>query len=387
MVIIISIILGLWGSIFFMGLMQGMNDNRISSAIDTYLSHIQIHNKSFLENPVLENNIRESSAFRSALQSSPYVKAYSERLIADAMLSTSKGSYGARLIGVNPEHERRTSTISAHLIAGSFLNKYKKPSIVIGKKLADKLGVKLKSKVKFSFQNEAGDVLSYAFRVEGIYKINNSMIEGINVYLKLPALERMLQTHGKIHEIGIMLYDIKDMSKLKNSLQSLSSQDRVQSWDEVSPELGYAQEMMSTFSYIFLTIILIALAFAIINTMLMAVLERRRELGIMMAVGFNRRRLFAMVVIETILLSAIATPAGLFLSYQTIAYFGRNGLHFLSVSEGLEYFGIASKIYTHLDPHYYVSITLLTLLTTFVAALIPARKALDTKPVEAIREI
>ncbi len=387
MVIIVSVILGLWGSMFFMSLMQGMNDSRINSAINTYLSHIQLHSKSFLEDPVLENKLQKSSELLSRIQSSKFVKAYSERLIVDAMLSTSKGSYGAKLIGVNPTHESRTSNIPKHLIAGSFLNKYKKPSVIIGKKLADKLGLKLRSKVKFSFQNKAGDILSYAFRVEGIYKINNAMIEGMNVYMKLSSLEQILQTQGEIHEIGIMLNDVQDMDKLKTSLQSISPQNRVQSWDEVSPELGYAQEMMATFSYIFLIIILIALAFAIINTMLMAVLERRRELGIMMAIGFNKRKLFAMVVVETILLAAISTPVGMFLSYQSIAYFGRNGLHFLSVSEGLEYLGISSKIYTHLDTQYYFTITLLTLFTTFVAALIPARKALGTEPIKAIREI
>ena len=386
-VIIISIILGLWGSMFLMGLMQGMNDSRISSAIDTYLSHVQIHNKEFREDPVLENYIHDLSDLMSRLDESPLIKAYSPRILIDAMVSTSKGSYGARLIGVIPEKEKNVSLIPSKLNEGSYLNKYKKPSIVIGNKLAEKLGVKLKSKVKFSFQNEQGDILSYSFRVEGIYKISNSMLEKVDVFIKQEDLEKILGTQHRIHEVGILLNDIQDVKKAKAEFQQWDGQNKVEMWDEVSPELGYAQEMMATFSYIFMGIILIALAFAIINTMLMAVLERQRELGIMMAVGFNKLKLFLMIVFETIFLAVIATPIGMWISYQSIEYFGKHGLHFLSVSEGLEYFGMGSSIYTQLDGKYYVVIAFMTLLTTFIAALFPAKRALNTEPIKAIRDV
>ena len=386
-VIIVSIILGLWGSMFLMGLMQGMNNSRISSAIDTYLSHIQIHNNNYLDDPILENYIDNKDQIVEALAASDGVKSYSERMLVDAMVSTSKGSYGAHLIGVTPEQEKKVSKVPNSLLEGSFLEKYKRPSVVIGKKLADKLGVKVKSKVKFSFQNEKGDILSYSFRVEGVYKISNSMLENVDVFIKKKDLENLLGMHGKIHEIGIMLMDIQKVDQEAAKFQEWNDQNIVQSWDEVSPELGYAQEMMATFSYIFMAIILLALAFAIINTMLMAVLERQRELGIMMAVGFNKSKLFFMIVAETIFLAVIATPIGMFISYQSIEYFGRHGLHFLSVSKGLEYFGMGSSIYTQLDMEYYIVITIMTLITTFIAALFPAKKALNTEPIKAIREV
>jgi ABC-type lipoprotein release transport system permease subunit len=370
-----------------MGLMQGMNDDRISSAINTYLSHIQIHNKHFLEDPVLENHIHDLDGLVKRIKEEKEIKAYSTRILVDAMVSTSKGSYGARLVGVIPEKEKEVSSIPTKLAEGTYLNKYKKPSIVIGKKLADKLGVKLKSKVKFSFQNEQGDILAYSFRVEGIYKISNTMLEKVDVFIKQKDLQKILGSHNMIHEIGILLNDLPNLNEAKAKFQQWDLQNEVQTWDEVSPELGYAQEMMATFSYVFMAIILIALAFAIVNTMLMAVLERQRELGIMMAVGFNKTKLFLMIVFETIFLAAIATPAGMLISYQSIEYFGKYGMHFLSVSEGLEYFGMESRIYTHLDFEYYIVISLMTLTTAFIAALLPAKRALNTKPIKAIRDV
>ncbi len=387
-VIIFSIILGLWGSMFFMGMMNGMNENRISSAINTYLAHIQIHNSKYLDNPIINNNIKDVDKIVSFLQKDKRIKAFSKRSIIDAMASTSKGSTGIKLIGIDKNNEVKVSSIPTKLSEGSYLSKYKKPSVVIGKKLADKLGLKLKSKIKLSFQNLSGDVLSYAFRVEGIYKLNNSMIERSNVFIKKSDLNKLLNLSQDItHEILIKLNDIKQSEAVKKDLQAITSADTVQTWDEVAPELGYAQETMSTFAYIFMAIILVALSFAIINTMLMAVLERKRELGIMMAVGFNKTKLFLMIMTETLLIALIAAPLGLLISYATIHYFEQHGLHFLSVAQGMEYFGVGATIYTKLEPEYYWVILLMTLFTAFLSAVFPARKALNTKPIEAIREI
>ena len=387
-VILMSIVLGLWGSIFFMGLINGMNDSRISSAIETYLTHVQIHDVAYFDNPAIENSIKDVDVIRKKIAADSHIQSVSYRSIVDAMATSSHGSQGVQLIGIQPEEEKKVVAIPHQLITGTYLTKFKKPSVVIGKKLADKLGVKRNAKLKFSFQNKAGDVLSYAFRIEGIYKLNNSMIEQHQVFIKQSDLKRILGIQGDfIHEILIKLNQINLVKDTKKSLQSLTKQDEVQAWDDVAPELGYAQEMMASFAYIFLSIILIALSFAIVNTMLMAVLERKREIGIMMAVGFNKPKMFAMIMLETLLIALIATPIGLWLSYISIRYFGKHGLEFISVSKGMEYFGIGARIFTKLDAGFYWTIMLMTLIITFLSALVPARKALKNNPIDSIREV
>ncbi len=386
-VIITSIILGLWGSMFFMSMINGMNSNRMDGAVNTYLAHIQIHSKAYLEDPVVENFLSDKQKTIDQLNKLEEVESYTTRLIVDAMASSSKGSYGTRLCGINPEEEKTVYTIAEKLVEGTFLTRLKKPSVVIGKKLAEKLGVKLNRKIKFSFQNQQGDILNYSFRVEGIYKIDNSMIERSQVYIKQQDLDKIINAQGKIHEIAIVTKDINQTDQLRPILQKINDKNIVRTWDEIAPELGYAQETMAIFTYIFMVIILIALAFGIVNTMLMAVLERKRELGIMMAVGFNKSKLFLMIITETIFLALISTPIGMFVAYQTIEYFGRNGLNFTSVAEGLEYFGVGATFYTELDPSYYFWISLMTIFTALIAAIFPSRKAIQTKPIEAIRDV
>ncbi len=387
-VIIASIILGLWGSMFFMAMVNGMNENRISSAINSYLGHVQIHRENYVEDPKIDKSLVELDKITKIIAQTPEVIDYAPRTLIDAMLTTAKGNNGIKLIGVLPQHEKNVFAIPSTLEAGTYLSKFKKPSIVIGKALAEKLHLKLHSKVKISFQNVEGDILSYAFRVEGIYKANNGMLEKIQVFTKQKTLTKLLGSKQALtHEIVVKLKDIDEAKSVKDAWQPQMTGNAVQTWDEVSPEMGYAQEMMATFTYIFMLIILIALSFAIINTMLMAILERKRELGIMMAVGLNKRKLFLMIMLETLLLAIIATPIGMLLSYLSINYFAQHGLHFLAVSKGLEHFGMSAVIYTSLPASYYWGITALTIFTTLIAAVFPARKALASRPVEAIREV
>ena len=142
---------------------------------------------------------------------------------------------------------------------------------------------------------------------------------------------------------------------------------------------------MSSFIYIFMGIILIALAFGIINTMLMAILERKHELGMLISVGMNKRKVFSMILLETLFLTLIATPIGMLLSFWSINYFGKKGIDLSSVAQGLESLGIGSRIYTELPTDLYITITLMTLLVALLSAIIPARRALKLNPAEAVK--
>ena len=144
---------------------------------------------------------------------------------------------------------------------------------------------------------------------------------------------------------------------------------------------------MIWFFFIFMSIILVALSFGIANIMLMAVLERKRELGMLMSVGLNKTKIFLMIIFETIFISFISLPAGITLSYLMISYFGKVGIDLSIVSEGLEAFGMKSMVYTDLPFDYYIKITILTLFVTLISSLFPARRALKLDPAEAVRSL
>ena len=130
-----------------------------------------------------------------------------------------------------------------------------------------------------------------------------------------------------------------------------------------------------------------ALAFGIVNTMLMAVLERVRELGMLMALGMRRTKVFTMIMVETIYLSTVGGPVGLLVGYLTITYLGQAGIDLTDYSEGLEAIGYESILYPILQPGDYIQIVVGVILTAFLASLYPAWKAIKLKPIDALHTI
>lgn len=386
-VVILSIVLGIWAGLFIMSLTLGLNEQRMNGAIDSYLSHIQIQNPKYLNDPNVHSTIKNQDKVLSILENEPKVKAFTTRANVISMVSSSKGAYGVRLVGVNPEMEQKVSNIHTLMKEGTYFGKFKKNPAIIGKKLAEKLGAKVRSKIVLSFQDTDNEIINAAFRVEGIFKSSSSRYDEFNIFVKQKDLNKLANLKGNIHEIALMCNSLDDVESVSNNLKNSISESEVRPWNKVAPELGYAQEMMSSAIYIFMGIILFALAFGIINTMLMAILERRRELGMLMSIGMNKMKLFVMIVFETIFLSTIAVPIGMLLSYFVIEYFSTKGIDLSSAAEGLESLGIGAIIFPYLPGHFYFTITLMTVLVAFVASLIPAKKALGLNPAEAVKSI
>ena len=174
----------------------------------------------------------------------------------------------------------------------------------------------MKSKVVITFQDENYELTSLLYRVEGIFRSGNSRYDEMNVFVKNKSIIKNLPGFKGYHEMPILLNDIDLRGEVKKDLIPLSSNNIVEGWDDISKELAYANEMLSAVLYIFMMIILSGLSFGVVNTMLMAILERRKEIGMLMSIGMNRYKIFMMISFETIFLSLIALPFGLLTSYM-----------------------------------------------------------------------
>ncbi len=383
-IVIISMILGIWSGLFIMAMTLGLNEQRMNGAVNTYLSHIQIHHPKFEEDYDKKDTIIDSKELIKQLDTISPIKSFSERLVLQGMASTARGNYGVKIMGIFPEQEEKTTIVSQKLSEGTYLYKFKRNPVLIGKKLADKLGAKLNSKIILNFQDADNNTIAASFRVEGIFKTVNSVFDEGNVFVKYEDIALLTDLNGKLHEVAILCDNISNTEQVESQIKTSNT---VESWDVIAPEMGYAQKTMSSFIYIFMGIILMALAFGIVNTMLMAILERKRELGMLLSVGMNKRKVFSMIILETIFLACIATPIGILLSYWTIQYYGNYGIDLSIVAKGLESLGMGSRIFTKLPLSMYINITLMTLVVALLSAIIPARKALKLKPAEAVKAI
>ncbi len=387
LLVIGSVILGLWVGAFLMAYSFGAIDQRMQDAVAHEVSHFQVHHPEFERDNEAVYSLESGTKFLADLHRHKLIKAATGRVITFGVIASANSSTGAKFIGILPEHEDAVTSLKAKIDTGRYFTADDNNKTIIGQKLADKLGVKLRSKIVLTFQDVEGNIASGAYRIVGIYKMYNSSIEEMNVYVKAPDLAAQLETPEHYHEIAALLYDADSLDMMVQNLKTKYPDDQIEDWRELAPELGLMVESFDQYMVIFLIIILLAISFGIINTMLMAVLERIREIGMLMAIGMNKWRIFSMISLETILLIMIASPIGLLLAYLTINYLGRVGMDLSSAQDSYASFGFQSFIYPSLDPNYYWQILVMVAVAAFAASIYPAFTAIRLDPVQAMRKI
>ena len=387
LVVIISIVFGLLGGIIIIAMSYGLNEERMNNAVDTYLSHIQIHNNLFSEDYNIKHTINNLDIIEKAINEDKRVISYSKRIVLNGMLSNSNGSYGIQVKGIDPDEEIRVTNTHEKIIEGEYFRSKRDNTILVGKKLADKLNLKLKSKVVITFQDENYELTSLLFRVEGIFRSGNSRYDEMNVFVQNKSIIKNLPGFNGYHEMPILLSDIDLRGEVKKDLIPLSSDNIVEGWDDISKELAYANEMLSAVLYIFMMIILSGLSFGVINTMLMAILERRKEIGMLMSIGMNRYKIFMMISFETIFLSLIALPFGLITSFLIVEYYSVVGIDLSIVEAGLENFGVGTRLYFKVPDEEYFYVSLMVFVISIFSSVFPSIRALKINPVEATKTI
>jgi ABC-type lipoprotein release transport system permease subunit len=387
LVVILSVVFGILGGIIMIAMSYGLNEERMNNAVETYLSHVQIHNNLFREDYNIKHTINNLDNLEKSLNEDERVVSYTKRIILNGMLSNSNGSYGIQIKGVNPETEKKVTNTNEKLIEGEYFNSKRDNTILVGKKLADKLNLNLKSKVVITFQDEFNELTSLLYRVEGIFKSGNSRYDESNVFVKNLSITKNLPSFSGIHEIPILLTDIELRNSVKKDLIQLSQNNIVETWDDISKDLAYANEMLAAVLYIFMMIILTGLSFGIVNTMLMAILERKKEIGMLMSIGMNRYKIFLMICFETTFLSMIALPFGLISSYLIVEYYSVVGIDLSIVEAGLENFGVGTRLYLKVPQEQYVVVSIMVFMISIISSIFPSLRALKINPVEATKTI
>jgi ABC-type lipoprotein release transport system permease subunit len=388
LVIMLAVVLGLIGGIFSVALMNGMMEQMINSSIETQLSNIQIHNPAYLQNNEVKYFIPDATKIAAQVAETQNVKAVSQRIKAQAMASTAASGTGVAIIGIDPRHEMEVTTIHKNLIEGSyFADKKQKHPILVGKDLAKQLNVGMGNKVVITIQNMDNMITYGAFRIVGIFETNNAQFNKSNIFVQRTDLAKLLDFDpAHATEILIRLDLNKETSAVATGLSAQFPKLKVQSWMQIMPELELFNSWTQQMLFIFLFIILLGLAFGIINAMLMAVMERVREIGMLMAVGMTKGRIFRMIMLETIFLSISGGIIGILGSYVLIEFLGNKGIDLSIVAEGLQAIGYSSMAYPSISSSYYFIVGIMVICTAVISSIYPARKALKFRPAEAIRE-
>ncbi len=338
-VVILAIASGLVGGLFSSAWMNGMAIQRVKNTFAYETSHIQLHNPNFADNFDLKKTIDSTAEKLEEISKLEGVKAVTSRLKTLAMAATANKNMGVTIVGVNPKSEKEVFSLFEKIdsSSGNFFDVKKKNSIVISKALAKELKVRIKSKIVLTFQDYNGEITGAAFKVIGIFKTDNSTWDKMHVFVDKSDLQKVLELpEGQSHEIDILIGDYTQASTISAQLQKKYPDILSEDWSEIQPYISFLTDYMDVMMGVFMLIILAALGFGIVNTMLMVILERTKELGMLMAIGMTKKRVFSMIMFETIFLALVGAVFGEILSMLLIRYFGEVGIDISSMAEGLE---------------------------------------------------
>lgn len=249
------------------------------------------------------------------------------------------------------------------------------------------LDYKIKNKIQVTISDKNGNPVQGIFRVCGIYKTTNSGFDQANVFVNATELAKLYGGDEiLVHEIAILVNKMDDIDFVKEKLNTNNiGKTLVQTWKELAPDAAMMNDFMIIYYIMFIGIIMLALAFGIINTMLMAILERTKELGMLMAIGMNHKRVFGMIMLETVFLTCVGAVIGMISGWIIMTVLGNTGIHFSGWGEGFEAIGFAAKVYPVVTFNFMTLTTIMVMVTAIVSSVWPARKALKLNPVEALR--
>jgi ABC-type lipoprotein release transport system permease subunit len=379
----LAVALGLALLIIMASVVQGEMGSAIESAIRLVSGHIQVRAISYDENRSSlkwDDLVQNPDQIASQIAALAPVKAATPRLFASGFLSTGNESAGVRIYGIEPASVAN-DPYRLGVVSGNFLTADDRQGLLIGKPIADKLHLKAGDQVNLSVNTSNGNVDQQTFTVRGIYTTNTYGFDSSTIFLPLAKAQAITQTENHASTIFILL---KDTSSTDSVVAALKLSDlKVLTWKDLNLMILDLETMAQSYISIFYLIILAITASVIINTLIMSVYERTREIGILSAIGMRGGRIMALFLAESSFLAVGGVIMGLVLGLLATAYFNRFGFYIGNM--GLTGILVSDTIYARLTLNDTISLTIMTFVVTLLAGLYPAVMASRMQPVEALR--
>jgi ABC-type lipoprotein release transport system permease subunit len=382
-----AIAVGIWAMIFMTALMRGMVNGMVRDAIRALPGHVQIHHPAFRDDPSVENLMSPPDADLVAVLEGEDVVAWTSRVKVPAVITSERDSRGVTLIGIEPDEERRLSFVADAIADGRFLDGVSDTGIIIGRKMADNLETELGKRIVVMSQDPDNDIVDRGFRIVGIFEATIASREEQMIFAARETVQRMLKIDDRVSEIAILGDDYRDIDPLYLHIAAAAGAGReVLPWYELDSYLGTMLGVMDGFVLVWTVVVFLALSFGLVNTLVMAVFERIREIGLMLALGMKPVTILGQIVVESLCLLVMGLVLGNLLAVATVILLS-GGIDISGVAEGMEMFGASSVLQPELVVADIIQANVIVIVLGFLASLSPAWRASRYEPIEAITKV
>jgi ABC-type lipoprotein release transport system permease subunit len=368
---------------------SGTHEKMIEDGVRLQSGHVTVTGVGYLADRTLERFVVLSPELTSRLEEEPAVLGWTPRLTSFALLSEDSASQGAAVLGVDPEREGRVSTLPERVREGRFLAIGGTREIVLGERLADSLGAELGDEILVYGIAYSLETAYELFTLVGLVKLPDSELERSLALIDLADAQEFYVYGDRVTEVAVRLESADDAGPVREALAAGLADVEVHTWDELMPDLQQFVVLDDAGMYLTLAILIVVVGFGILNTILMAILERTRELGMMMALGLRPGAVFRVVYWESIFVAGVGLVVGLALAVPTVVYFAANPIPLTSESmSGMgELIGMEPVVTFKLKPLNPLGSALTILVVGVIAAFYPALKASRGRPVDALRSL
>jgi len=382
-----SIFFAIFFALIMRALQLGSYSNMIDNAVTLYSGHIQVHARGYWDNKSINNTLLQTRELMNTLQAGENVRQVAPRLESFALGSSGPQTKGVLVMGVNPQKQDDMSKLSGKLVAGEYFEAGEQAAIV-GKTLADYLKLGVNDTLVLLGQGYHGATAAGKYPVRGIVSIPKPDLDNKMVYLPLQTAQRMYMAPNRLTTLAVNLYDHEDLEETLEKMKAELPDDKyeVKSWKEIMPELVQQIQSDNASGWILLAILYLIIAFGVFGTVMMMVNERKREFGVMIAVGMHKFKLALIVTVEMIFIGLLGLLSGIVGSMPVILYYHYNPIRLSGeVAKSIETFGIEPIMPMAWQVDFYTNQTLIVAVIVVVAVLYPVYSITRIRAVKAMR--
>lgn len=370
-------------------LIDGMYARMFDVLVSQALGHVQVHHQRYPSDQQLYDTVPDAKALLQAIDADPGVEAATVRLSCYGLVAGDTTSAGARFMGVSPEREDRVSQLRRRVVRGAYLDEATPSGALIGAGLAEELEAEPGSTIVLITQGADGSIANALFEVVGVVETGSAALDRAGVWTHLSPLQAALVLPDQVHEVLILSRDPDQLAPLRDRVAAAGSPELlVRTWPQANPQAAALIGSQTVSKTMILFIVFSVAALGVLNTMLMNVFERTRELGVLKAIGLTPARLMALVLLEAALLGALASAAGVALGLLIDLYLVKVGVPMNSSGEPLSFGGVRFDPIMRGEVHLQgiVITVIFVFLVSIVAAVWPGLRAARLQPVDAMRQ-
>lgn len=372
------------------GLIGGFEQAIYGNAIQLLGGNLQIHAPGYSakmgRKPLLP--LSDPQAMLQAAQALPETVSASQRIVSGGIVTNREGAFSVAVIGVEPEREAPFSPVAQNISAGRYLTSQDADLAVIGQGLATAMNLQLGDRITLVARAAHEQNRQRTLEVVGIYDVGVPSVEKTTLYLSLAEAQNLLGLDGQVTEIVVSLRQIGQEQAALSRLNAAQPGYEVNTWEDSFPELKQTMDMKSASMNFFGTVMLCVVAIGILNSQMMAVFERTREIGVLGALGLKPNQIGLLFLLEGTLIGLMGAVIGAVLGTLLNGSLAWFGIDYSSFADLTEYTSLISgRIYSQMNWAKMIEHAFTVLIIATLAALMPALDASRREPASALHHV